>query len=154
MRLDESEDSDFYVVPRFVQHADEHVSFALTGEQWVPTMLYGNAAPEVGSNWYTDTTPLAPCCSALYAQLLQPYTSVLDLCSSWDSHLPPGLKLANVVGHGMSSTAPPAPVAQMTCNQCELMSSARRHESAGAPTQCAPHTQLRAGQLMSAALLN
>lgn len=38
----------------------------------------------------------------LYAQKLQPNTKILDLMSSWVSHLPENLTFAEVVGHGMN----------------------------------------------------
>jgi SAM-dependent methyltransferase len=40
--------------------------------------------------------------TACYAELLPPGGAVLDLMSSWVSHLPPGLELAECVGHGMN----------------------------------------------------
>ena len=40
--------------------------------------------------------------TAYYAELLAPGAAVLDLMSSWVSHLPPGLALGEVVGHGMN----------------------------------------------------
>lgn len=40
----------------------------------------------------------------LYQTLLQPNTKILDLMSSWISHLPPDLEFAEVVGHGMNAT--------------------------------------------------
>mmetsp|Transcript_31283 Transcript_31283/g.74335 ORF Transcript_31283/g.74335 Transcript_31283/m.74335 type:complete len:356 (+) Transcript_31283:72-1139(+) len=44
--------------------------------------------------------------SKLYEQLLDPQYRVLDLCSSFDSHLPPKelVPLEKVVGHGMNAT--------------------------------------------------
>jgi len=39
----------------------------------------------------------------LYRQRLQPQSRVLDLMSSWVSHLPPELELAHVEGHGMNA---------------------------------------------------
>jgi SAM-dependent methyltransferase len=41
--------------------------------------------------------------TAHYALRLRPGDRVLDLMSSWVSHLPPGLALAEVVGHGMNA---------------------------------------------------
>lgn len=38
----------------------------------------------------------------LYRQQLQPQTKILDLMSSWVSHLPPEMKFTYVVGHGMN----------------------------------------------------
>lgn len=38
----------------------------------------------------------------LYRQLLQPQTRILDLMSSWVSHLPPEMEFAHVEGHGMN----------------------------------------------------
>ena len=41
--------------------------------------------------------------SAYYRELLTPGAAVLDLMSSWISHLPPDLALGEVVGHGMNA---------------------------------------------------
>lgn len=41
--------------------------------------------------------------SAFYAERLRPGDRVLDLMSSWISHLPPDLALGEVVGHGMNA---------------------------------------------------
>ena len=38
----------------------------------------------------------------LYRQKLQPNTRILDLMSSWVSHLPPEMEFAHVEGHGMN----------------------------------------------------
>jgi SAM-dependent methyltransferase len=38
----------------------------------------------------------------LYRDCLQPHTRILDLMSSWVSHLPPELTFAHVEGHGMN----------------------------------------------------
>lgn len=38
----------------------------------------------------------------LYRQQLQPQTRILDLMSSWVSHLPPEMEFAHVEGHGMN----------------------------------------------------
>ncbi|PNH11748.1 hypothetical protein TSOC_001390 [Tetrabaena socialis] len=40
----------------------------------------------------------------LYRQRVPPGGAVLDLCSSWVSHLPPEVKYSKVVGHGMNAT--------------------------------------------------
>lgn len=39
----------------------------------------------------------------LYRQRLQPHTRILDLMSSWVSHLPPEMEFAHVEGHGMNA---------------------------------------------------
>lgn len=39
----------------------------------------------------------------LYRQLLPPGAAVLDLCSSWISHLPLEQRYGRVVGHGMNA---------------------------------------------------
>ena len=41
--------------------------------------------------------------TALYRELLPPSGAVLDMMSSWVSHLPPELALGEVVGHGMNA---------------------------------------------------
>jgi SAM-dependent methyltransferase len=41
--------------------------------------------------------------TALYSQTLQPQTKILDLMSSWVSHLPPEIQFAEVVGHGLNA---------------------------------------------------
>lgn len=38
----------------------------------------------------------------LYRQQLRPDTKILDLMSSWVSHLPPEIQFAEVVGHGLN----------------------------------------------------
>ena len=38
-----------------------------------------------------------------YAQVIPPQSAVLDLMSSWVSHLPPDLPLHEVLGHGMNA---------------------------------------------------
>ncbi len=38
----------------------------------------------------------------LYRERLKPYTRILDLMSSWVSHLPDEMKFAHVEGHGMN----------------------------------------------------
>jgi SAM-dependent methyltransferase len=38
----------------------------------------------------------------LYSQVLQPNTKILDLMSSWVSHLPEDMQFAEVVGHGLN----------------------------------------------------
>lgn len=39
----------------------------------------------------------------LYRQRLKPHTRILDLMSSWVSHLPPEIEFAHVEGHGMNA---------------------------------------------------
>ena len=68
-RLDQDDDSLFYVPPRLVTHIDALAIAAL---------------------------------SQFYGKALRPGTVVLDLMSSWVSHLPAGLDLAEVIGHGMN----------------------------------------------------
>lgn len=41
--------------------------------------------------------------TALYAERIAPGSTVLDLMSSWVSHLPPDLALREVIGHGMNA---------------------------------------------------
>jgi len=41
--------------------------------------------------------------TALYSEVLPPGGVVLDLMSSWVSHLPPGVAYAEVIGHGMNA---------------------------------------------------
>ena len=41
--------------------------------------------------------------TAYYREILPPAGAVLDLMSSWVSHLPPELELAEVIGHGMNA---------------------------------------------------
>ncbi|HVG48381.1 MAG TPA: methyltransferase domain-containing protein [Rubellimicrobium sp.] len=42
--------------------------------------------------------------TARYAELIAPGSTVLDLMSSWVSHLPPDLALGEVIGHGMNAS--------------------------------------------------
>jgi SAM-dependent methyltransferase len=41
--------------------------------------------------------------TTLYRQQLQPQTKILDLMSSWVSHLPPEMEFAEIVGHGLNA---------------------------------------------------
>ena len=68
-RVDEGDDSAFYVPVRLVTHIDDGAIAALSA-------FYGSVLPEGGA--------------------------VLDLMSSWVSHLPGDLALGEVVGHGMN----------------------------------------------------
>eukprot|EP00238_Polyblepharides_amylifera_P007201 CAMPEP_0196580920 /NCGR_PEP_ID=MMETSP1081-20130531/31526_1 /TAXON_ID=36882 /ORGANISM="Pyramimonas amylifera, Strain CCMP720" /LENGTH=307 /DNA_ID=CAMNT_0041900957 /DNA_START=75 /DNA_END=998 /DNA_ORIENTATION=- len=70
MKLDTSDDSYFYTIPRIVTHVDEGFLAQLT---------------------------------KLYRERIAPGSSVLDLMSSWISHLPKDVKYGNVVGHGMNA---------------------------------------------------
>lgn len=49
-----------------------------------------------------------PHAADVYRGVLQPGARVLDLCSSWDSHLPPEQQLGEVSGEGRSSVRMPA----------------------------------------------
>ncbi len=69
-RLDESDDAEFYDVPRRVVHIDA-AAVAAAGR------LYGDMLPRAGR--------------------------LLDLMSSWRSHLPAGFEQAEVVGVGMNA---------------------------------------------------
>ncbi len=68
-KLDYGDDSEFYSVPRFVTHVDDHFIDQLTN---------------------------------LYQERLQPQTRILDLMSSWVSHLPEEMVFSHVEGHGMN----------------------------------------------------
>ncbi|KAK7314344.1 hypothetical protein VNO77_32864 [Canavalia gladiata] len=72
-RFDESPDSLFYETPRFVTHIDEPAIAALT-------------------EYYSKVFPPSN----------TPGVSILDMCSSWVSHFPPGYKQERVVGLGMN----------------------------------------------------
>jgi SAM-dependent methyltransferase len=69
-RFDESPDTEFYAVPRFVTHIDDGAIGAVT-------QLYRERLPAGGA--------------------------VLDLMSSWVSHLPPDIAYRRVVGLGMNA---------------------------------------------------
>jgi len=69
-KLDESNDADFYSLPRYVTHVDEGFIQQLTD---------------------------------LYRDRLQPGTRILDMMSSWVSHLPDEIQFAHVEGHGMNA---------------------------------------------------
>lgn len=69
-RIDDSDDADFYLQPRFVTHIDEATIAALT---------------------------------AFYGERIPAGVRVLDLMSSWVSHLPDDITYASVVGHGMNA---------------------------------------------------
>lgn len=68
-KLDPSDDTLFYSLPRFVTHVDEGFIDRLTN---------------------------------LYRERLKPNTRILDMMSSWVSHLPEDIEFASVEGHGMN----------------------------------------------------
>ncbi|KAK7363954.1 hypothetical protein VNO80_12239 [Phaseolus coccineus] len=72
-RFDETPDSLFYEAPRFVTHIDDPAIAALT-------------------KYYSKVFPPSK----------TPGVSILDTCSSWVSHFPPGYKQERVVGLGMN----------------------------------------------------
>nr|AFK34232.1 unknown [Medicago truncatula] len=72
-RYDESSDSTFYESPRFVTHIDDPAIAALT-------------------KYYSKVFPPSN----------TPGVSILDMCSSWVSHFPPGYKQERVVGLGLN----------------------------------------------------
>ena len=73
-RLDNSVDSIFYDAPRFVTHIDDAAITALTA-------------------FYKEE----------FTALNKDKLDVLDLCSSWISHLPEDVSYGNVVGVGMNA---------------------------------------------------
>ncbi|KAL7501098.1 hypothetical protein ACHAWT_010849 [Skeletonema menzelii] len=73
-RLDNSVDSIFYDAPRFVTHIDDAAIAALTA-------------------FYKDE----------FTALDKDKLDILDLCSSWISHLPEDVSYGNVVGVGMNA---------------------------------------------------
>ncbi|KAK3210519.1 hypothetical protein Dsin_015225 [Dipteronia sinensis] len=72
-RFDETSDLTFYDTPRFVTHIDDPAIAALT-------------------KYY----------SAVFPPSNTPGISILDMCSSWVSHYPPGYKQDQIVGMGMN----------------------------------------------------
>ncbi|KAK1289415.1 hypothetical protein QJS10_CPB18g00816 [Acorus calamus] len=72
-RFDESSDSVFYSAPRFVTHIDDPAIAALT-------------------KYYSKVLPPSN----------TPGVCLLDMCSSWVSHYPPGYKQDRIVGMGMN----------------------------------------------------
>jgi len=72
-RLDNSDDSAFYEEPRFVTHIDDGAIASL-------------------KKYYQEE----------FTQLNKDSLDVLDLCSSWISHLPENMKYGKVVGVGMN----------------------------------------------------
>ncbi|KAL5768646.1 hypothetical protein ACOSQ2_015429 [Xanthoceras sorbifolium] len=72
-RFDETPDTMFYETPRFVTHIDDPAIAALT-------------------KYYSEVFPPSN----------TPGISILDMCSSWVSHYPPGYKQDRIVGMGMN----------------------------------------------------
>ena len=99
-RIDNSDDASFYDAPRFVTHIDDAAIESLT--EYYRAELAAASAAKGG----------AP-------------VDVLDLCSSWVSHLPPDAALGRVVGVGMNEaelTANP----QLTSYVCQDLNKAPR----------------------------
>jgi Methylase involved in ubiquinone/menaquinone biosynthesis len=69
-KLDETDDTLFYLSPRFVTHVDQGFIRQLTN---------------------------------LYRQRLRPDMVILDMMSSWVSHLPEEVRYARVEGHGLNA---------------------------------------------------
>eukprot|EP00591_Stephanopyxis_turris_P007861 CAMPEP_0195524494 /NCGR_PEP_ID=MMETSP0794_2-20130614/24366_1 /TAXON_ID=515487 /ORGANISM="Stephanopyxis turris, Strain CCMP 815" /LENGTH=244 /DNA_ID=CAMNT_0040654729 /DNA_START=181 /DNA_END=912 /DNA_ORIENTATION=+ len=82
-RLDNSDDSNFYDTPRFVTHIDESATESLTDyyREEMNAMLKKRSSNNASASSSVD---------------------VLDLCSSWISHLPSDIPLGRVVGVGMN----------------------------------------------------
>ncbi|KAI9009254.1 hypothetical protein DFJ74DRAFT_711529 [Hyaloraphidium curvatum] len=78
-RMDENDDSFFYMSPRFVTHIDDAAISALTSFYSAEFDAYTNGDRE---------KPI----------------DVLDICSSWISHLPTDRKYGKVVGVGMNDS--------------------------------------------------
>ncbi|GKB35953.1 S-adenosyl-L-methionine-dependent methyltransferases superfamily protein [Tanacetum coccineum] len=72
-RFDESSDLVFYESPRFVTHIDDPAIAALT-------------------KYYKEVFPPSN----------TPGVALLDMCSSWISHFPPGYKQERIVGMGLN----------------------------------------------------
>lgn len=72
-RYDESKDTLFYSQPRFVTHIDDQAIASLT-------RYYEETLPKSGSQ----------------------DVAILDMCSSWVSHYPPGYKAGRMAGLGMN----------------------------------------------------
>jgi len=70
-KLDDTDDNQFYVEPRFVTHVDPGFIQQLTD---------------------------------LYRLHLKPQMRILDLMSSWVSHLPEEIEFAHVEGHGLNAS--------------------------------------------------
>eukprot|EP00878_Enallax_costatus_P002394 GHUV01002570.1.p1 GENE.GHUV01002570.1~~GHUV01002570.1.p1 ORF type:complete len:316 (+),score=33.46 GHUV01002570.1:158-1105(+) len=73
LRYDESDDSVFYGAPRFVYHIDDGAVKALTE-------FYAGVFPASGND----------------------DVAMLDVCSSWVSHYPPGYRAGRIVALGMN----------------------------------------------------
>lgn len=72
LRYDEADDGAFYSVPRFVYHIDDGAVAALTN-------YYAEVFPPSGGD----------------------DVAILDICSSWVSHYPPGYSAGKISGLGM-----------------------------------------------------
>lgn len=69
-KMDETDDRQFYQMPRLVKHVDD--------------------------NFLAQVTQL-------YRERIPAGSRVLDLCSSWVSHLPPEVRYSKVTGHGLNA---------------------------------------------------
>ena len=95
-RQDESPDSVFYQEPRFVTHIDDGAIKSLTE-------YYAHVMPQ-GSGTRTRPLPMQCVCSCdpKFDLPRLPLPDILDICSSWISHLPDDLALGRVAGLGMN----------------------------------------------------
>jgi hypothetical protein len=108
-KLNPGSDRAFYSMPRFVKHVDDRFLAQVT-------QLYRERIPPGG--W---ARVLSECCAtpglpllALSSTRHNPHAAhahahtgagamVLDLCSSWVSHLPPDVTYRRVIGHGLNA---------------------------------------------------
>ncbi len=75
----------------------------LVGRDTVPRVSSSCVCGACMTGWFAKQQGSDLVCTALaalYAKVLQPHTAILDLASSYESHLPPDMPFASVLGLG------------------------------------------------------
>ena len=90
--------------------AAKHIFQPMTDLQGFPPRAFDKADPSPDPLFYAEPRMVAhidPAAIAavteLYRRTLPPGGAILDLMSSWISHLPPEIAYGNVTGHGMNA---------------------------------------------------
>ena len=107
-RLDESEDFNFYSSPRFMTHIDDGATGAVTQvreSSIIPALSRTrHSRPPFPASTRATTNVNTPLfLPQYYDDALLADCDVLDICSSWISHLPKDKKYGRVVGLGMNA---------------------------------------------------
>ncbi|KAL4581562.1 hypothetical protein LXL04_006085 [Taraxacum kok-saghyz] len=101
-KFDINPDKNFYTHPRFTTHVDNNF-ITTSGESkpksYVVHYISGSSDPPS----LLINSPLITTLTDLYTKKINPEFQILDLMSSWVSHLPDNVKYKKVIGHGLNA---------------------------------------------------